>query len=292
MNIGVAFNADIRNNGTATFARVALKEIAKENGWTVQHWRPGGEPPKKDWWIYIDDGRDEITWTPPRPWAYWAVDTHLGYAYRLWKARQADRVFVAQKPAVEDFKRDGVKHVEWLPLACQPDAHPTYSELLAKGFAAADLTLMWDWAFVGFFGGAPDGCNDRVAYLDRLQREIPNGWITPGVFFEDMAIRYVKARLGFNISIKNDLNMRCFEVMGMGVPLLTNRDVVGIDELFEEGKHFIGYQGPDEMVAVAREALRHPEETARIGVAGLEEARGRHTYKHRMKVVAEEMKGV
>jgi hypothetical protein len=26
----------------------------------------------------VDDGRDDIDWIPPRPNAFWAVDTHLG----------------------------------------------------------------------------------------------------------------------------------------------------------------------------------------------------------------------
>lgn len=295
MKILVTHNAEIRNNGTGTYCMRALKQMESEGILEkATHFTPRGDAPAGyDWSFACDDGRDDLDWLPPRPWAYYAIDTHLGYGYRLWKAKQADRVFVAQQDAVASFKRDGVKHVEWLPLACQPDAHPCYSEFLKRNVNPDELTQRYDWAFVGFINGVyGDGQNNRLEYLDALQKAVPNAWITTGVFFEDMAIRYIRARLGFNLSIKRDLNMRVFEVLSTGTPLFTNRDVEGIDSLFTEGLDYIGFKGEKEMVDVARAALADEKGLKAIAEHGLKKVRKFHTYRHRMNEVVEVMKHV
>lgn len=249
--------------------------------------------PEADAYIYIDDGRDDLKWIPPHPNFYWAIDTHLGYAYRVWKAKHFDRVFTAQRDAVAQFKRDGIPWVEWLPLACHPQAHPCRRELLERGAKEEDLRQQWDIVFVGFLNDAKGpGMNSRVDYLDRLFREFPNSWLSVNCFFEPMAIRYIKGRLGFNISIRNDLNMRVFEVMSTGAALLTNRNVEGIESLFEEGTHYIGYESQDEMVEAARYALDMDGFTERVGASGFQEVRNRHTYLDRMRVIMEELRHV
>lgn len=287
MNIGCTWDCTIRNNGTASYCMPALKEL----GHTVKHYQAMGECQKHDFYLYVDDGRDDKKWLPPHPNAYWAIDTHLGYGYRLWKAAQFDRVFVAQKDAVEQFKKDGIKHVEWLPLACHPMAHPNKEELISRGFPEKDLTRRHQIAFVGFLNDAKgEGFNSRVDYLDRLFAEFPQSWVAVNLFFEQMAVRFVQAQLGFNISIKQDLNMRCFEVMSTGTPLLTNRNVHGIGDLFEEGVDYFGYEGPDEMVEVAKLALNDDTLRRTIAGTGFNRVRARHTYKHRMETICEVMK--
>ena len=287
MNIGVAANCELRNNGTFAYCHAALKGLA---GLDVQHFQPRGEVPKKDFWIYIDDGRDDLQWLPPHPCAYYAIDTHLGYGYRLWKARQFDRVFVAQKDAVGQMKRDGVENVAWLPLGCHPAAHISRQEFIDRGAPAEDLKQDWDVAFVGFLNDSREvGFNNRVDYLDRLFREFPNSWLSVNVFFEEMALRFVRARLGFNISIKRDLNMRVFEVMSTGTALLTNRNVEGIDDFFEEGVDYFGYESPEEMIEAAHAALADPDNLARVAASAFQKVRSKHTYADRMKVIVEEM---
>lgn len=292
-DIGVVFNCEARNNGTATYAHRALKLLEAEGLCRVKHFQPRGTIPEFDFYIYIDDGRDEIQWLPPHPCAYWAIDTHLGYGYRLWKARHFDRVFVAQQPAEAALKKDGIENVRWLPLACHPEAHVTKQELLTRGIAPDLVEQRWDIAFVGYLqDNYQEGYNSRVDYLDALFTAFPNSRLATNRFFEEMAIRYVKAKLGFNVSIKRDLNMRVFEVMSTGTPLLTNRDVDGIDEMFTDGVDYFGYKGKEEMVEVARHALSLNGEREEVGAHGFYKVRGQHTYVHRMETIIEEMKHV
>jgi spore maturation protein CgeB len=71
--------------------------------------------------------------------------------------------------------------------------------------------------------------------------------------------------------------------MSTGTCLVTNRTVVGINDLgFEEGTHFLGYDGQDEMVQQIQWALNNPNERKAIAKAGHELVRQNHQYKHRM----------
>jgi hypothetical protein len=57
-------------------------------------------------------------------------------------------------------------------------------------------------------------------------------------YFEEMARAYSAARLLFNRSLKNDVNMRVFEAVACG-SLLFKNDLGnnGQDELFRDGVH-------------------------------------------------------
>jgi len=291
MKVACCYNCDIRNNGTATYAMRALKEIESIEAFHVRSPQEEGKCPDADIYIYIDDGRDEIRWIPPKPNAYWAVDTHLGYEYRLWKSKRFDRVFVAQREAVTQFKECGV-FAEWLPLACHSHAHVNKKQMIESGEIDIDkLKQEWDIAFVGFLHeGNGEGSNNRVEYLDKLFKAFPNSWLSVNVFFEEMSLRFIKAKLGFNISIAHDLNMRVFEVLSTGTALLTNRNVDGIDEFFEDGVDYFGFEGKEEMIEVAHHALSHDVIRKQVADSGFKKVRGSHTYKHRMKRILEVMK--
>jgi spore maturation protein CgeB len=135
------------------------------------------------------------------------------------------------------------------------------------------------------------GFNNRIDYLDALFRAYPNSWLSANVFFEPMAQRFVKARAGFNISIKRDLNMRVFEIMSTGTPLLTNRNVEGLGDLFNSGEHYWGYDGLEDLVEKAGYLLELSD-IKRDGMAAraLHEVRSKHTYKHRMQTIIEGLK--
>jgi len=306
MKVGCCFNSAYgRRDGTANLSLRALKEM--EDIEVVYIPSPCTEEvPKCDAYIYVDDGIDAIRWIPPKPNAFWAVDTHLGYGYRLWKSKKFDHVFVAQREAVAQMRSDGVS-AEWLPLACHPKAHISKQQLmevvpidgadtsgpglhLGTSMTAEQLETKWDIAFVGFLHeGNGDGSNNRVDYLDTLYKAFPNSWLSVNVFFEEMSMRFIKAKLGFNISIKKDLNMRVFEVLSTGTALLTNRNVDGIDEFFIDGEDYFGYEGKEEMVEVAHYALSHNKIRKQVAESGFRKVRMSHTYQHRMERILEVM---
>jgi hypothetical protein len=292
------YNAEIRNNGTARRVTETFFRMGYKDSGMVRYNRPWHVEPdydKHDFWLYIDDGRDEIPMPElPSPNACWLVDTHLGYDIRLEWAKKFESVFLCQKPDVEKMRKDGVENVYWLPLACMPNVDPSYGELqnhksdLPKDFFGPfGLQKIHDVAFVGHMGSTfnPDdeGFNNRMQYLDAVFKAFPNSWYAYGAFFEQAALRYARARVGFNVSVRDDLNMRFFEVLSYGNCLATNRNVVGWDELgFEEGKHFLGYEGEEEAVSVISWALKNPMEREKIAKEGHKLVRSSHTYEHRL----------
>ena len=80
--------------------------------------------------------------------------------------------------------------------------------------------------------------------------------------------------------------------MSIGTPLLTNRTVEGIDDLFAEGEHYIGYEGEDEMASMARWALGHPDDAEDIATSAHALVRREHTYADRARRIIEEMSHV
>lgn len=202
----------------------------------------------------------------PHPSAFWASDTHLGFDWRLEHSRKFDHVFCAQKRAVEEFAAAGVK-AEWLPHAVLPEAYPAIASI--KKF---------DVCFVGHVNS-----DNRIDALDRLFREFPNFWYGQRLF-EEAAEVYASSKIVFNVSIKDDLNMRVFEALGTRSFLLTN-EIPTLGELFQDGVHLATYKDLPEMIEKARYYLAHDEERERIAQAGYDEVIAKHTFRHRAEKV-------
>lgn len=136
----------------------------------------------------------------------------------------------------------------------------------------------------------------RVDALDRLFKEFPNfyyGSRHPGYpeknLFEDAAKKFSMSKVVFNITIKDDINMRTFETLSTGSFLLTNW-IPTLGDLFEDGKHLVTYKTLDEMVEKTKYYLEHGDEREKIAKAGHEEFIAKHTYKHRVEKVLEIVK--
>ena len=171
----------------------------------------------------------------------------------------ADRlVFAAQRDGAERLRRAGIASAAWLPLACDPEIHRRH-----------DVAKQYDVAFVGNVFPGP-----RADLLELIRRTVSRSFIGKG-YFEEMARTYSAARIVFNRSIRNDVNMRVFEAVACGSMLLTNDlGENGQAELFRDGVHLATYRDPEELLDklafyLGREAVRE-----RIAAAGRREAMG------------------
>ena len=234
-----------------------------------------------DYHFWVDWGEDALMpmlnytpLAPPRPNIYVVSDTHLGYDYRLSRAREFDWVFCNQMRAVEDFVRDGIpkERCIWLPHAAEPKAYPK-----------KDMIKKYD---VGFIGNVGDW--NRVDFLDRMFKEFPNFFYGKRLF-EEAAEIFSQSKIVLNISIKDDINMRVFEALSTGSLLLTN-ELPTLPHLFQDGVHLVTYKNFDDAVEKARYYLEHDEERERIAEAGYKEFMKKHTYEHRLKTVLEIVK--
>jgi hypothetical protein len=265
MKLALIFNKE-RSETTGTYFERACQGL----GIAYDHWwlRDASSIPHiYDLYIRIDHGDDYLVRLPRQlhPAVFVTFDTHLRHSWR--KIRQTapwyDSIFCCH--------RDGaarLPHAQWLPVACDPGLYPQ-----------GDLSAAWDLAFVGTDGAVP-----RKFYLQALRERYPNSFIGRADYRQLGSI-YARARIGFNYSIANDVNMRIFEILAANTLLLTN--ALRGDDLrrlgLEDRMHLILYHSPQELLEQIDYFLAHPDERQRIAQAGGALVRERHTYVHRMK---------
>jgi hypothetical protein len=77
---------------------------------------------------------------------------------------------------------------------------------------------------------------------------------------------YSRTQFSLNMHLNGGLNARVFEVMSSGGCLITDRQEPqsGMESLFTEGEHFIGYDGDDELVDAIETVLGKPLEAVEI----------------------------
>mgnify|MGYP001584478615 CR=1 FL=1 len=272
-----------RNDGPPLYWWNAARELfGKEN---VAHSIPNGKYPdgqeRFDHHIWVDWGEDALMSildytpkTPPSPNIYVCSDAHIGYDYRLSRAREFDFVFCNQLRCCEEFVRDGIpkEKVFWLPHAVEPKAYPTKS-----------IIKRYDVCFVGNING-----EKRVDFLDRMFKEFPN-FFWGKRLFEEAAEVFSSSRIVLNSCIGDDINMRIFEALATKSLLLTEW-LPTLDHLFQDGVHLVTYKTLDEAVEKARYYIAHPDEAQAIAERGYEEVMAKHTYQHRVRAALELVK--
>jgi hypothetical protein len=206
--------------------------------------------------------------------ALYLIDVHQDLESRLKWAPLFDVVLVAQPDDLQRFLLEGGVAAEWLPLGADPAIH-------APPSPGRDLQ-------VGFVGklGAP-GSKRREALQPVLEAFSGND---VAAFYSpvEMARIYARSKVVINASINGDMNMRVFEAMASGALLVTDRIANGMDRLFIEGQHYVGYSSPNEAVEVVRHYLADEARRFRIAAEGQALVLSAHTYRHRLQVVLEQ----
>lgn len=232
----------------------------------------------------IDYGEDGLNipldWKIPHPNFYWIADSHLGYDYRLKRAREFDDVFVSHKPSIIKLMQDGIpeERIHYMPWGAESECYKPYP-----------IIEKWDWCFIGHLN------NDfRIDLVDRFCKEWPVGvkgylgWRMPESaghnVLEDCAKKFCQSRIVLNEAVKDDLNMRVFEVLACKRLLLTE-DIPAVRDHFEDGKHLILFKTIGEAVEKAHYYLVHEDERSKIAEAGYQEFLANHTYMHRAKEI-------
>ncbi|MFI5455270.1 MAG: glycosyltransferase [Isosphaerales bacterium] len=270
--VALIFDGMQRPETTGVYCHRALGSLV-----AVEHFQPGemDRIPRAgfDLYLNIDDGLRYHLPPDLHPSAWWAIDTHVDFAWSLEKSRGFDFVFAAQRDGADQLRRAGVSSASWLPLACDPEIHGKH-----------DVAKQYDIAFVGHVFPGP-----RADLLELIRRKYRRTFIGQ-CYFEEMARTYSAARIIFNRSIKNDVNMRVFEALASGTLLVTNELTAnGQAELFRDGVHLATYREPEDLLDklafyLDRESLRE-----KIAAAGRAEALEKHTYGHRMERLLREV---
>ncbi len=211
------------------------------------------------------------------PKACYLIDTHLHKESHLAFSRSFDVVFLAQKSYVEEFSASLGRPVFWLPLAADPEIHKP--------------CLSSDSFDIGFCGSLSSPSQPRSRRLKRLALRFDVRF--KRVFLEEMSGFLGGASVLFNDAVSNDLNMRVFESLAMGKPLLTP-DVLGLSDLFSiTGKDAeLCVYNDETLVSQARLLLERRRESLEMASRGREKVLTAHTYHHRAKKILSVMEEV
>jgi len=239
--------------------------------------------PYEDGWqpdvlVYIEAGDG---WWPGAPTpsdipsvAYF-IDSHSRLKEHLARAPYFDHVFYAHRQFADAFGPGA----HWLPVACDPDVHtPTCWPDEPE----------YDVAFVGNVYPEVALYEPRREALQMLAGRYKCNFVS-GVYFEDMARVYANARVVFNRSARGDLNMRVFEAMCSGRPLVTDyTHDNGILDMFEHDVDLVLYENTNDMLVAIRDILELPW-MYDIGAAGRASVLAKHTYIHRAQQMLAEV---
>lgn len=265
-HVGVIYDGAFRPETTGGHALRALQCLTE-----AVHLRPDQlgsvDPAEFRLFLRVDDGLEYPVPDQLRPLAWWAIDTHLSFERCLRQAQRADFVFAAQKNGAERLRGAGSASAQWLPLACDP---------VTQG--RRNTPNRYDVAFVGnIFPG------EREQLLALLQEHYPRSFLGPADY-RQLGEIYSAAKIVFNCSLRDDINMRVFEGLCSGSLVITN-DLAenGQNDLFTPGEHLVTYRSPGELLEKTAYYLAHDAERQRIARAGWERVLGQHTYLHRMQ---------
>jgi len=245
------------------------------------------ESPVADLFIAIDD---DGVWKFPADWdtaskrVIWFIDTHTDFDKRKNRAVNFDYIFTAQLRGARGMKLSAhpAQSVLWLPLACNPRAHyniPTSSE-----------DRLFKWSFVGH---AP---KDKWLPVNRaldleLLAEHHQPFFYGNAYDDEMMQIYSGSTVTFNRAIVDDMNMRVFEAMASGRPLITN-DVEGLRRLFEVDKHLFVFSGQVSFEDEKKNLLdvmawcldpKNKEHVDFVGAYGMRTVHRWHSYEVRMR---------
>ena len=275
MKIAVFFeHADIGSSGS--YAERALRFLGHE----VAHFTRADMDrvlPGYDLYFRVEDGEYGYRFVKHQhPAVYWTMDTHVPYSRKkiLAEAGQYDFLFPCHQSGAALLKGKGYP-VYWLPVGADPELH-----------GRIQVPLAYDVASIGKDEGVP-----RMIFNQEIRERCPRSFIKKA-HFRLMQPVYSAAKIGFNQSIRNDLNMRSFEVTAAGAMLLASAlEDDSFERLgFVDGKHLVIFRSPKELFEKLDYYLNHEKERAQIAEAGRMLTIGQHTYKHRMQEMLEALK--
>ncbi|MGC9069490.1 MAG: CgeB family protein [Thermoprotei archaeon] len=209
--------------------------------------------------------------------AYWSQDCIHGgdyYSQVLAGVLDYDIVFCAHRQYMHRFNST---KVFWLPYACDPQLHKRII-----------LPFKYDVAFIGNMPSSKSKIGKlRRELLAQLLEKLTNHKIFIGKAWQhDMIKLYNSSRLVLNISRSRELNMRVFEVLGCGRPLLTDY-VDEITDIFKNKEHLAMYSSLNELIDLIEYYLKNEEEREEMAKRGQEECYKKHTLDHRVKTILE-----
>ena len=206
---------------------------------------------------------------------FYCIDPHLTFdIVKDWYSKyDLDYIFTTQKSSVQQFKDYGVDKVKWLPFAAD-DIHIFNRTMLKKHFD------------IGFVGTYKDTQHQKERF-DTLMKLYNKYYVNPihYVIPYDTRFVYGMSKVGWNKSLKNELNMRTFEVTAANTLLITDEQD-SIYDIFKK-EDIVTYKDENDMYEKIDYYLSHPEDAQLISDNGFETVTNENMYSHRVQKMLE-----
>lgn len=229
------------------------------------------------------------------PLVTWWVDDPFRFPGLIRHFELFDMVYMFDKDCIANFEMRGVKHVVYLPCACDPatfyphSINPSDYPLLncTVGFVAtysrgrAALLSQMKGLDVGLWGRGWEAAQELY--------ELRSGtWRGQRITAADAAKVYKLAKICPNVHHPQTrfggLNTRTFEILAAGGFELVD-NVPGLEELFDVGREIVSYSSPANFRELAEYYLSHQAERAKIIERGRARVLRDHTYERRLEAI-------
>ncbi|MEO5371163.1 MAG: glycosyltransferase [Magnetococcus sp. DMHC-1] len=181
----------------------------------------------------------------PLPCWYYALDPHFNLHWQIEYAKLFNVVFVSFQQYLKSFLKTGHAGIHWLPHGFDADHYRDFG-------TPRDI----DIAFVGDMN--PETRPLRVKHLNALREAGFQTLFTEGIWNEEVARLYSRAKLVFNDNDTQVLNPRNFEGSACGAVVLAN-PAISLEEFFTPGQNILIYHDTGELLRFCREMKRHPD---------------------------------
>ena len=207
------------------------------------------------------------------PRLYWVLHGESRLAYNL-KFTQLYRIdYLLLATSLHLAKQYRLPY-QLFPMAVEPGNIPNRLPLAERSK---------DISFVGSFSKIYQERNDL---LNLIQKTFPQRKICfkTDTYLKEMGEIYADSKIVFNWNYGNVLTMRLFEGMAAGSLMLTNY-AHNIELLGQDGRHYVMYNGNDDLINKIDHYLTHLEQTQAIARAGYQKVLAEHTYLHRARLL-------
>jgi len=269
MKIAIMYNPHSDFPTVGGYLQSAFERVCQVDQYTA-----GAETEGYDHYFYVDDSPTWYMEPKHRPASFWAIDLvlpHLDFLQTpeqyLERCRNFDYVYVTSTTALEYCRSNGVE-AEFLGFAADLEYHKPHPEERSLDWVAA-----WH------------NCGNRIEATDRAASLYPSGRVLFACWHE--YARYISmGKCVLNILRGNLVNMRVFEAMAIGTPLITSRHLDMDRYGFVEGRHYLGHDSLDELLDQIGRVRDNPDNAAAMAERAREYVLSRHTYNDRVKELA------
>ncbi len=272
MRVAVISNPLIDKLGPGDFFYNGFKEVCE-----AEHFKTGEEIEGFDHYFYVDDGPSYYDAPKFHPATYLAIDFVIPHVWfvnspetYIARMRNFDQSYVFTTASLKYCQEQGL-NTKFLRFAADPTYHHHYAE----------VEPIYDWVAIWH------NCENRPQAIDEIYKVYPNGlvsWKGQGPTWggaHDYSYHMCSGKCALNYPRSNMVNMRVYEVMAIGVPLITMR----VDDMhkcgFAEGDHYLGFNSNQELIDQMGRALYYPEAAQIMAKRAQEFVLQNHTYKHR-----------